>query len=266
MQLVDSHCHINFEPLSEDIDGLLSRATDNEVDYMLCVAVNLEDYPQVEALARTHENIFASVGVHPNYTECHDPSTEELLTLAADEIVVAIGETGLDYYRNEGDLDWQRNRFCNHIAAAKECGKPLIIHTRAAAEDTMDILESEDARECGGVMHCFAEDWNTARRALDIGFYISFSGIVTFKNAESLREVARKVPLDRMLVETDCPYLAPVPMRGKQNEPSFVRYTAEFLAKLRNVSADSLAQATTDSFFRLFSGADLKRRKIRQTH
>ncbi len=255
MQLVDSHCHINFEPLSDDFAGILSRARGNNVDYMLCVSVNLEDYPQIETLAENHAHIFSSVGVHPNYTDCHDPSSAELVELATNPNVVAIGETGLDYFRNEGDLSWQRTRFKNHIEAAKVINKPLIIHTRSAASDTMDILEGDDAQSCGGVMHCFAEDWDTAKRALEIGFFISISGIVTFKNAHALKDVARKVPLDRLLVETDSPYLAPVPYRGKTNEPSFVKHTAEYLSELRGESFEKLAAATTENFFQLFSTA-----------
>jgi len=184
-----------------------------------------------------------------------DPTCDELVELATNSNVVAIGETGLDYYRNEGSLDWQRKRFTNHIEAAKVSRKPLIIHTRSAANDTMDMLENQDAESCGGVMHCFGEDWATAKRALDIGFYISFSGIVTFKNAESLRDVARKVPLDRMLVETDAPYLAPVPFRGKVNEPGYVRHTAEMLAKIHDVPLEVLAEVTTNNFFQLFRSA-----------
>ena len=255
MQLVDSHCHINFDPLADDLDGLMDRARHNNVDYMLCVSVNLEDYPQIEALSATHPHIFSSVGVHPNSTECKDPSCDELVGLAANPKVVAIGETGLDYYRSEGEVDWQRQRFFNHIEAAKVSRKPLIIHTRAAANDTMEMLENHDAESCGGVMHCFGEDWSTAKRALDIGFYISFSGILTFKSAESLRDVARKVPMDRILVETDAPYLAPVPVRGKINEPCYVRHTAEMLSNIRDVPLEELAAATTDNFFHLFSSA-----------
>ncbi len=255
MQLVDSHCHINFEALSQDLDDVLLRARENQVDYMLCVAVNLEDYPQIEKLAANHAHIFSSVGVHPNASECHEPSCAELVALAENPKVIAIGETGLDYFRSEGDLNWQRQRFENHIEAAKICQKPLIIHTRAAANDTMDMLEQHGSASCAGVMHCFGEDWHTAKRALDIGFYISFSGIVTFKNAESLRGVAKKIPLDRILVETDAPYLAPVPMRGKTNEPSYVKHTAELLAQIRNEPIEQLAVATTNNFFQLFSTA-----------
>ena len=255
MQLVDSHCHIDFDPLIEDIEGVLDRARSNDVAYMLCVSVNLEDFPGILQLAEHHDHIYASVGVHPNSTECEDPDADALINLANHPKVVAIGETGLDYFRSEGDLDWQRSRFRHHIEAAKATHKPLIIHTRQAANDTMGILEEASADEAGGVMHCFAEDWEVARRALDLGFYISFSGIVTFKSAETLREVARKVPADRMLVETDSPYLAPVPFRGKTNEPSYVRHTAECVAELRGQSLEELAEVTTQNFFQLFSAA-----------
>lgn len=255
MVLVDSHCHINFSPLAEDLAGVLARAADNQVDYMLCVAVNLEDYPQIRALAASHAHIFASVGVHPTYTDGQEPDCDQLIELAREPKVVAIGETGLDYFRSDGDLTWQRQRFETHIHAAKAVNKPLIIHTRAAAKDTMDMLENLDAGQCGGVMHCFAEDWEIARRALDLGFYISFSGIVTFKNAESLRAVAKRVPLQQMLVETDAPYLAPVPYRGKTNEPSYARDTAQFLATLREQPLEQLAAITTENFFRLFTTA-----------
>ncbi|MEM7196390.1 MAG: TatD family hydrolase [Pseudomonadota bacterium] len=255
MQLVDSHCHINFDALSSDMPGLLARARDNGIGHMLCVSVNFEDYPQIQALTEQYEHIFSSVGVHPVYTDCHEPSIEELVEKATHPKVVAIGETGLDYFRADGDLDWQRERFERHMAAATITGKPLIIHTRQAADDTMTMLEQHADRDVSGVMHCFSEDWTTARRALDIGFCISFSGIVTFKNADALRDVARKTPLDRMLVETDSPYLAPVPMRGKTNEPSYVRHTAEFVAELLNMDFDALASQTTENFFRLFSCA-----------
>lgn len=250
--LVDSHCHLNFDPLNLDTAGVLQRAKDNDVAYFLCVSVNLEDYPQVLELAQKHENIFASVGVHPNEQESEDPSVERLVELAKDDHVVAIGETGLDYFRSEGDLEWQRDRFRRHIQAAKEVKKPLIIHMRDAAEDTLKILKQEGANEIGGVMHCFTGDWETAQTALALNFYISFSGIVTFKSAEELREVARNVPEDRFLVETDCPYLAPVPHRGKTNEPAYVRYVAECLADLRESNYDQIARLSTDSFSRLF--------------
>ncbi len=255
MQLVDSHCHINFDPLANDLAGILDRARIKHVDYMLCVSVCLEDYPQIAELAVNHDQIFASVGVHPNYQDCHEPSTEELIDLAQQENVIAVGETGLDYFRNEGDLTWQRERFKRHIEAAKSVNKPLIIHTRDAKQDTMDILEDSGAESCGGVMHCFSEDWETAKRALEIGFYLSFSGIVTFKSADTLREVATKAPMDRILVETDAPYLAPVPFRGKTNEPSFVVHTAQCVADLKGIELSEFAACTTGNFFRLFTGA-----------
>ena len=222
---------------------------------MLCVSVNMEEFPEVLGLAREHSNIFASVGVHPNEASGREPDADEICALASDPDIVAIGETGLDYFRSNGDLEWQRDRFRRHIDAAKRAGKPLIIHTRDAADDTIRIMRDEDAAQTGGVMHCFAQDWEVARQALDIGFYISFSGIVTFKNALAIKEVARKTPIDRILVETDCPYLAPVPYRGKINEPAYVRHTAEHVAELRGVELDTLAEATTANFFNLFSSA-----------
>ncbi|HEX9626354.1 MAG TPA: TatD family hydrolase [Acidiferrobacterales bacterium] len=253
--LTDSHCHINFEPLHQQLPQVLQNARDLGVGYMLCVAVNLEDYPQVRALAHAHDHIYASVGVHPNERDGRDPSAEELIALADDERVVAIGETGLDYYRSQGDMGWQQQRFRRHIAAAKTCGKPLIIHTREAAADTLRLMRDAGAADIGGVMHCFTESWETARAALDMNFYISFSGIVTFRNAEALREVARRVPADRLLIETDSPYLAPVPHRGRTNEPAYVRHVAEQLAELRRVSLEQMAEVTTDNFFTLFRAA-----------
>lgn len=253
--LVDSHCHINFDPLGLDVPGLLDRARNNGVGHFLCVSVNLEDYPQVRALAHEYARIFASVGVHPNERDGRDPSVEELTAWADDARVVAIGETGLDFYRSTGDLQWQFERFRRHIRAARECGKPLIVHTREAAPDTIRVLREERAGEIGGVMHCFTEDWAIAHAALDMGFYISFSGIVTFRSADALREVARKVPEDRILVETDAPYLAPVPYRGKTNEPAYVRHVNDCLAELRGVAAETMAAQTTGNFFRLFQSA-----------
>ena len=256
MQIVDSHCHINFDSLREDLPGILARAAENQISHMLCVAVNLEDFPQVYHLATIYPHIFASVGVHPCYQDCEEPDIEKLVLLSSDPNIVAVGETGLDYFRTKGDMTWQRTRFVNHIEAAKQVKKPLIIHTRQAADDTMSMLKNHGAEEAGGVMHCFAEDWQTAEKALDIGFYISFSGIVTFKNAEQLKEVARKVPMDRVLVETDSPYLAPVPMRGKTNEPAYVRHTAEYLGELRGMPLEEVAEITYDNFFKLFSTAN----------
>ena len=255
MQLVDSHCHINFDPLGQNVQQVLQNARDQGVSHLLCVSVNLEDYPQVRALAHEHAHVYASVGVHPNEREGQDPSVAELVALAQDARVVAIGETGLDYYRSTGDLAWQHDRFRRHIRAAKQSGKPLIVHTREAADDTIRILREEGADSIGGVMHCFSENWEIARQALAMNFYISFSGIVTFKSAETLRAVARQVPADRLLVETDSPYLAPMPHRGKTNEPAFVRHVAEQLATLRAVSLDELASITTANFFSLFRAA-----------
>lgn len=248
--LADSHCHINFDPLGKDVAALLERARLNGVGHFLCVAVNLEDFPQVLGLAHQYQNVYASVGVHPNEQSGRDPATDELVALAQDARVVAIGETGLDYYRSSGDLTWQHDRFRRHIAAAREVRKPLIIHTRESAADTVRLLHEEHASDVGGVMHCFTENWDIARAALDLGFYISFSGIVTFKSAEALRDVARRVPDDRMLIETDSPYLAPVPFRGKTNEPAYVRHVAECLAGLRDVSVEHIAETTTSNFFR----------------
>ncbi|MEW6331151.1 MAG: TatD family hydrolase [Pseudomonadota bacterium] len=253
--LVDSHCHLNFEPLHADVDEVLRRARDNGVGYMLCVSVTLETFPEIRALAHGHPNLFASVGVHPNEREGREPSVEDLTALADDARVVAIGETGLDYYRSQGDMAWQQERFRRHIRAAKQSGKPLIIHTREAAADTLRIMREEGAGEVGGVMHCFTESWEVARAALDQNFHISFSGIVTFRNAEALREVAKQVPPDRLLVETDAPYLAPVPFRGKTNEPAFVKHVAECLATLRNAAFDDIAAQTTKNFFALFRHA-----------
>lgn len=253
--LVDSHCHLNFDPLVSDLPAVLGRARDNGVGHMLCVSVTLEAFPQVRDLAGAHSNIYASVGVHPNEKAGRDPTVEDLTGLAADPRIVAIGETGLDYYRTAGTVDWQQERFRRHIRAAKATGKPLIIHTRDAAADTVRIMAEEGAGAAGGVMHCFTESWEVARAALDMNFYISFSGIVTFRNAEALRDVARRVPTDRLLVETDAPYLAPVPFRGKPNEPAYVRYVAECVAGLRGLPFEALAEQTTRNFFELFRAA-----------
>jgi len=259
--LVDSHCHLNFKPLHASLDTVLANARQNGVGYMLCVSVTLETFPEIRAIARSHPHIFASVGVHPNEREGQEPTAEELIALAHDERVVAIGETGLDYYRGKEeagaspDWGWQQERFRRHIHAARAVHKPLIIHTREAAADTMRLMREEQAQDAGGVMHCFTESWDVATQALDLGFYISISGIVTFRNADALRDVARRVPADRLLVETDSPYLAPVPHRGRPNEPAYVRHVAEHVAELRGVSFETLADQTTRNFFELFKAA-----------
>ena len=255
LDLVDSHCHVNFEPLRTDLAAVLQRARANGVGHMLCVGVTLEDLPQVLDLAHHYSHIFASVGVHPNERQGREPQAGELMALADDPRVIAIGETGLDYFRSQGDLAWQQQRFRHHIQAARECGKPLIVHMRDAAEDTLRIMQEERANEVGGVMHCFTGTWEVAARALELNFHVSFSGIVTFKNAEALRDVAARLPADRLLVETDSPYLAPVPHRGKTNEPAFVRHVAEQVAQLRGLEVAELARSTTDNFFRLFTHA-----------
>ena len=250
--LVDSHCHINFPDLAANIDEVMGMMEKNGVGHALCISVNLPDFPQVLALAERHENIYASVGVHPDYQDTPEPSVAQLVELAQHPKIIAVGETGLDYFRLKGDLEWQRERFRTHIRAAKVSGKPLVIHTREAAADTLKIMAEEDAGSVGGVMHCFTENWEVAQQAMAMNFYISFSGIVTFKNAVQIKEVAQKVPLDRILVETDSPYLAPVPHRGKINQPAFVKHVAEEIAHLRGVSMEEVTNATTRNFFRLF--------------
>lgn len=253
--LVDSHCHLDFPDLANRLPDVLQRMQDNQVDLAVCIGVNLEDFSKVIALAEQHEQLYATVGVHPEYTDVEEPDEERLLALASHSKVIALGETGLDYYWQKDKPEWQRDRFRTHIRAARRCGKPLVVHTRDSAEDTLRVLKEEGADAVGGVMHCFTENWDIARLALDLGFYLSFSGIVTFKNATIVKEVAQKCPLDRLLVETDSPYLAPVPYRGKPNEPAYVRYVAEEIAKLRSLTVDEVHQATTDNFFSLFKGA-----------
>jgi TatD DNase family protein len=254
--LVDSHCHLDFPELAADLAGVVRRMGEGGVTHALTISTTLETYPAVHAVAASLPNVWCSAGVHPDERrDGREVTTAELVRMAQDPKVVAIGETGLDYYRVEGDTEWQRSRFRTHIRAAREAGKPLVIHTRAAAPDTLAIMREERAAEAGGVMHCFTESWDVAQAAMEMGFLISFSGIVTFKNAQALREVAVRVPLDRMLVETDSPFLAPVPHRGKTNEPSFVRHVAEEVARLRGIAFEEVARATTESFFRLFRGA-----------
>jgi TatD DNase family protein len=251
--LVDSHCHLNMLE-GASVREYVSRAEESGVGYFLNVSVSMNEFPALLQTAEAYPNVSVSVGLHPNEQD-EEVDTETLVELAQHPKVIAVGETGLDYYRSTGDLEWQKERFRRHISAAKLVDKPLIIHTRQAKADTFKILTEENAKQVSGVMHCFTEDWDAAKMALDLGFYISFSGIVTFKNATIIQEVAKLVPLNRMLIETDSPYLAPNPYRGKQNEPGYVRHTAEFLAELRHVSLEELAKQTTENFFTLFKGA-----------
>lgn len=252
---VDSHCHLDFPKLIEREDDVLAAMTANRVVNALCVGVTLEDFPRVLALAERHAQLFASVGVHPENTDVEEPGEERLIALANHDKVVAIGETGLDYYWHKDEPEWQRQRFRTHIRAARRCGKPLIVHTRSAAADTIRLMQEERAGEAGGVMHCFTETREMAQAALDLGFYISFSGIVTFRNATDLKAVAQYVPLDRLLIETDAPYLAPMPYRGKINQPAWVVHVAEEIARLRGEPLERIAEITSDNFFRLFSHA-----------
>jgi|TARA_B110000914_G_C15423394_1_gene427691 TatD DNase family protein len=250
---IDSHCHLDLLAQEEGgIDLAINNAKENGVDHILCISIDMSSCHKVIEIVESNRYLSASVGIHPNIEQTENFTIEELVSLASHEKVIAIGETGLDYFRSEGDLGWQRERFRVHIEAAKELKKPLIVHTREARKDTMDILENEGAESAGGIIHCFTENWETAKRALDIGFYISLSGIVTFKNAKELQEVAKKLPLDRILIETDSPYLAPVPHRGKTNQPAFVKHVAEFLAELRGDTVENIAKATTDNFHTAF--------------
>lgn len=253
---VDSHCHLTFDGLADRIGEVRAAMAQAEVDRALVICTTLEEFEQVHALACAYDNFWCSVGVHPDNEGVREPSVADLQALAARERVVAIGETGLDYYRLNGrsvaDMQWQRDRFATHIRAARACARPLIVHTRSASADTLGMLRSERAEEAGGVFHCFTETAEVARAALDLGFHISFSGILTFRNADDLREVARFVPLDRLLIETDSPYLAPVPHRGKPNQPAYVPFVAKQLAQLRQQSPEAIAQATSANFERLF--------------
>ena len=253
--LIDSHCHLDrldLKPFEGSLDAALEEARSNGVGHMLCVCIDLEHFDDVISIARAYKDISASVGVHPNDEVEHEPTADILIELANDPDVVAIGETGLDYFRSEGDLEWQRDRFRQHISAAKGCRKPLIIHTREAREDTIKLMQEEKAANIGGVMHCFTENWDMAKQALDMNFYISFSGIVTFKTAVELMEVAKQVPEDRILIETDSPYLAPVPFRGKSNHPANVRFVAEHIANLRGTTVEHIAEVTTRNYHQLF--------------
>jgi len=250
--LVDSHCHLDFPDLAADLPRILELMRDNDVGCAMCIGVNLENLPRILALADEYPHIFASVGVHPESTDVREPGVADLVKLAAHPKVIAIGETGLDYYWHKDAPEWQRERFRTHIRAARESGKPLVIHTRDAAADTLRLMQEERAGEVGGIMHCFTESWDVAEAALAQGFHISLSGIVTFKNALQIKEVAKRVPLDRLLVETDSPYLAPAPYRGKTNQPGYVKHVAEEIARLREIPYEEVVAATTANFFRLF--------------
>ncbi len=254
--LIDSHCHldrIDLAPFQNDFGCFMQHARNSQIDHLLCIAIDLEAFPAMQNLVADYPEISLSVGVHPNVRDGHDPTTEELVNLANDPKIIAIGETGLDYFRSEGDLAWQHQRFRNHIQAAKITKKPLIIHTREAREDTIRILKEEGADSIGGIIHCFTEDWAFAQQAMALNFYISFSGIVTFNNATTIKEVAQKVPAERFLIETDSPYLAPVPFRGKPNYPTYVRQVAECVAQLRETTVEHIAELSSQNFRTLFN-------------
>jgi TatD DNase family protein len=251
--LIDSHCHFCFPDLLADADGVVARMHEAGVGMALNISTSMEDLQAVVDFAQGREGIFATVGIHPDNEEEHEPDVAQLALLAQQDKVIAIGETGLDYYRLKEPLDWQRERFRRHIRAARACGKPLVIHTRASPQDTLQIMREEHAQDVGGIMHCFTESADVARSAIELGFLISFSGIVTFKNAKALREVAAQVPDDRILVETDAPFLAPVPHRGKTNEPAFVAHVARELASLRGQTAQRISEITTNNFNKLFN-------------
>lgn len=253
--LIDSHCHLDrldLKPYQNDFACLMEHIRAQQIEHLLCIAIDLEAYPAMRELVADYDDISVTVGVHPNEHEGQNPTVAELIVLGEDEKVIGIGETGLDYFRSEGDLTWQHDRFRNHIHAAKALNKPLIIHTREAKHDVLDILREENAGEVGGIIHCFTEDWEFAKVALDLNFYISFSGIVTFNSAKNIHEVAKKLPADRLLIETDSPYLSPVPHRGRPNYPHYVKHVAQTVADLRGVSLNSVADISTRNFYTLF--------------
>jgi TatD DNase family protein len=257
--LVDSHCHldrVNLDQYEGDFSRFVSATLENGVGHMLCVSIDLESWPAMVSLVDKFPQVSISVGVHPNDQDRHDPLAAELIELARHPKVVAIGETGLDYFHGKGELDWQRERFRQHIQAATGAEMPLIIHSRDAKEDTISIMQTQGADRAGGVMHCFTEDWAMAAQAIEMGFYISFSGIITFKNAAELREVVKQVPIERLLIETDSPYLAPVPFRGKPNQPRYVRQVAECIADIKNLSVDEVARLTTENYYQCFTLAN----------
>jgi len=252
---IDSHCHLDrleLAPYGHDFARFVLETEAQQIAHMLCVAISLEAYPAMLNLVRDYDHISVSVGVHPNEQDCHEPSVEEVVELASNPKVVAVGETGLDYFRSEADTGWQHERFRTHIRAARAAGKPLIVHTREARADTLRILAEEGAGEVGGVLHCFTEDWETAKGGLDLNFFISFSGIETFRNAAQIQDVARRVPVDRFLIETDSPYLAPIPHRGKPNYPHYVRHVAQFIADLRQMTLEETADVTSRNYHTLF--------------
>lgn len=253
--LVDSHCHLDrvaLDHYDDRFEQFIDKTLASGVGHMLCVSIDLESWPAMVKLVEPYPQISISVGVHPNDKDRREPSVEELIELSATPKVVAIGETGLDYFHGKGDLEWQRERFRRHIRAALTANKPLIIHTRQAKADTIAIMREEGAAEAGGVMHCFTEDWPMAQQALEMGFYISFSGIITFKNAADLRDVVKQVPMEQLLIETDSPYLAPVPFRGKPNQPIYVQKVAECVAELKGLSAEAVTEQTAENFLRCF--------------
>ena len=250
--LIDSHCHVDFPELAENLPVVLEQMRQNGVGGAICIGVTLEEFPRIRALIEADPRIVATVGLHPETTEGREATLDELIELAQAPEVVAIGETGLDYYWHKDKPEWQRDRFRTHIRAARAIGKPLVIHNRDATQDVLRLMVEERAGDVGGVMHCFTESWDIAQAVLDLGFHISISGIVTFKNATQMKAVAQRVPLDRLLVETDAPYLSPVPYRGKLNQPGYVKYVAEEIARLRGVPFEALARATTENCFRLF--------------
>lgn len=260
MELVDTHCHLHWLEAAHNLplNTLMANAEREGVKHFLCVAISLDDVPTILSLCKEYPQVFASVGLHPNEERAQEPSVEDLVSMSNDPVIIAIGETGLDYYRTEEAQPWQHQRFRNHIRAAKATGLPLIVHTRQAQGDTMRILREEGAEQVGGVMHCFTEDMKMAEAALALGFYISLAGVVTFKNAQNVQTVAREVPLSRLLIETDCPYLAPMPYRGKPNQPAYVRHVAEKIAELKNLSVEEVAAQTTQNFLTCFSKAQIR--------
>jgi TatD DNase family protein len=255
IRLVDSHCHLHM--LEGELQSFLDAAREKNIVHMLCVSVDLDHALVLQQIAATYPHISISVGLHPTEEKEQEPTIDELVQLAQHPKVVAIGETGLDYYRVEAATHWQQERFRRHIRAAKIVDKAIIVHSRNARADTIQILKEEGAETPGGVLHCFTEDWYMAKKAMDLNFYISLSGIVTFKNATELQEIAKKIPLDRLLIETDAPFLAPMPHRGKSNQPAWVRHVAEFIAELRGISLEEVAEQTTENFFTLFKSARL---------